>query len=40
MARGAGAARAIGVLTGVGDRHSLEPYADAVIDSIAELAPA
>ena len=40
MAQGAGAARAIGVLTGVGDRHSLAPYADAVIDSIAELAPA
>ena len=38
MGRGAGAARSIGVLTGVGDRASLEPYADAVIGSIAELA--
>lgn len=40
MGRGAGAARSIAVLTGVGDRESLEPYADAVIGSIAELAPA
>ena len=38
MGRTAGAARSIAVLTGVGDRASLEPYADAVIDSIAELA--
>ena len=40
MARSAGAARAIGVLTGVGDRPSLEPLADLVLDSIADLAPA
>jgi phosphoglycolate phosphatase len=40
MARSAGAARAIGVLTGVGDRASLEPLADLVLDSIADLAPA
>jgi phosphoglycolate phosphatase-like HAD superfamily hydrolase len=38
MARGAGVARAIGVLTGVGDRASLEPLADVVLGSIAELA--
>lgn len=37
MGRQAGAARSIAVLTGVGDRASLEPYADAVIGSIAEL---
>jgi phosphoglycolate phosphatase-like HAD superfamily hydrolase len=40
MGRSAGAARSIAVLTGVGDRPSLEPYADAVIGSIAELAGA
>jgi phosphoglycolate phosphatase len=39
MAHSAGAARAIGVLTGVGDRASLEPLADLVLDSIADLAP-
>lgn len=38
MGRGAGAARSIAVLTGVGDRDALEPYADALIASIAELA--
>jgi phosphoglycolate phosphatase-like HAD superfamily hydrolase len=40
MGRAAGVARTIGVLTGVGDRASLEPFADLVLDSIAELAPA
>jgi HAD superfamily hydrolase (TIGR01509 family) len=40
MGRAAGAARSIGVLTGVGDRASLEPFADLVLGSIAELAPA
>lgn len=40
MGRSAGAARSIGVLTGVGDRASLAPYADLVLASIAELAPA
>jgi phosphoglycolate phosphatase-like HAD superfamily hydrolase len=40
MARAAGAAHAIGVLTGVGDRESLAPHADVVLGSIAELAPA
>ena len=40
MGRGAGAARSIAVLTGVGDRASLEPHADVIIGSIAELAPA
>lgn len=38
MGRAAGAARVIGVLTGVGDRASLEPLADLVLGSIAELA--
>ena len=40
MARAAGAARAIGVLTGVGTTASLAPLADVVLDSIADLAPA
>ncbi|HUG30970.1 MAG TPA: HAD family hydrolase [Candidatus Limnocylindria bacterium] len=40
MGRAAGVARVIGVLTGVGDRASLEPLADLVLDSIAELASA
>ncbi|MEZ0241687.1 MAG: HAD family hydrolase [Chloroflexota bacterium] len=39
MGRSAGAGRVIGVLTGVGDRVSLEPLADAVLDSVAALAP-
>lgn len=37
MARAAGAGRVIGVLTGVGDRATLEPLADLVLGSIAEL---
>ena len=40
MARAAGAARVIAVLTGVGDEASLAPLADVVLPSIAELAPA
>jgi phosphoglycolate phosphatase len=40
MARAAGAASAIGVLTGVGDQASLGPHADAILGSIAELVPA
>ena len=40
MARAAGVGRAIGVLTGVGDRAILEPLADLVVDSIEDLAPA
>ena len=40
MARAAGAKRVIAVLTGVGDRTILEPLADVVLDSIADLAPA
>jgi len=40
MARAAGVARAIGVLTGVGDGAVLEPLADVVLDSIADLGPA
>ncbi len=40
MGRAAGVARTIAVLTGVGDLATLEPLADVVLDSIAELAPA
>jgi phosphoglycolate phosphatase len=40
MARAAGVARTIGVLTGVAERHELEPLADVVLRSIADLAPA
>jgi phosphoglycolate phosphatase-like HAD superfamily hydrolase len=40
MGRAAGVARAIGVLTGVGDRRTLEPLADVVLGSIEELVPA
>lgn len=40
MGRAAGAARVIGVLTGVGDRAGLAPLADVVLGSIADLAPA
>ena len=39
MGRAAGVARTIAVLTGVGDQATLEPLADAVLHSIAELAP-
>jgi phosphoglycolate phosphatase len=39
MGRAAGVARTIGVLTGVGDRAALQPLADVVLGSIAELAP-
>jgi phosphoglycolate phosphatase-like HAD superfamily hydrolase len=40
MGRAAGVACTIGVLTGVGDRATLEPLADVVLGSIEELAPA
>lgn len=40
MARAAGAARVIAVLTGVGDEAVLAPLADVVLGSIEELAPA
>ena len=40
MGRAAGAVLSIGVLTGVGDRASLEPFADLLLGSIAELDPA
>jgi phosphoglycolate phosphatase len=40
MGRAAGVARVIGVLTGVGDRATLEPLADLVLESITELLPA
>jgi len=40
MGRSAGVCRVIGVLTGVGDETTLEPLADVVLDSIADLAPA
>ena len=39
MAASAGAALSIGVLTGVGVRETLFPFADVVIDSIAGLLP-
>jgi len=39
MGRAAGVARTIAVLTGVGDFATLEPLADVVLPSIAELAP-
>jgi phosphoglycolate phosphatase len=38
MGRAAGAGRVIGVLSGVSAREDLEPYADAVVDSVADLA--
>ncbi len=37
MARGAGAGLAVGVLTGVTPRAALEPVADHVLDSVADL---
>ena len=40
MGRAAGVGRTIGVLSGVGDRDSLEPAADLILDSIADLVPA
>jgi phosphoglycolate phosphatase len=40
MGRAASVARTIGVLSGVGDRALLEPLADVILASIAELAPA
>jgi phosphoglycolate phosphatase len=40
MGRAAGVARTIAVLTGVGDLATLEPLADVVLGSIADLAPA
>lgn len=39
MGRAAGAGLVVGVLTGVGDRATLAPLADRVIDSVADLAP-
>lgn len=39
MGRAAGVARTIAVLTGVGDRATLDPLADVVLPSIAELVP-
>jgi phosphoglycolate phosphatase len=38
MGRAAGAGRVIGVLSGVSARADLEPFADAVLDSVADLA--
>jgi phosphoglycolate phosphatase len=37
MARAAGAGLAVGVLSGIGSREELEPLADAVLRSVAEL---
>ena len=39
MGRAAGAGLVVGVLTGVGDRRSLEATADVVLESIADLVP-
>jgi phosphoglycolate phosphatase-like HAD superfamily hydrolase len=39
MGRAAGVGRTIGVLSGVGDRDSLGPAADLLLDSIADLLP-
>jgi phosphoglycolate phosphatase len=38
MGRAAGAGRVIGVVSGVSAREDLEPFADAVLDSVADLA--
>ena len=38
MGRAAGAGRVIGVLSGVSAREDLEPFADAVVNSVADLA--
>ena len=38
MGRAAGVGRVIGVLSGVGDASALEPYADAILTSVADLA--
>jgi phosphoglycolate phosphatase len=38
MGRAAGAARVIGVLSGVSAREDLEPFADALLNSVADLA--
>jgi phosphoglycolate phosphatase len=40
MGRAAGVARCIGVLSGTGTRAELEPYADAIVPSVAALMPA
>ncbi len=37
MARAAGAGLAVGVLSGTGTREALEPLADAILDSVADL---
>ncbi|HEV8488175.1 MAG TPA: HAD family hydrolase [Candidatus Limnocylindrales bacterium] len=39
MGRAAGVGLVVGVLSGVGSRADLEPYADLVLASVAELAP-
>jgi phosphoglycolate phosphatase-like HAD superfamily hydrolase len=38
MGRAAGAGLVVGVLSGVGSRADLEPYADLIVSSVAELA--
>jgi phosphoglycolate phosphatase len=38
MGRAAGAGLVVGVLSGVGTRADLEPYADLIVSSVAELA--
>jgi phosphoglycolate phosphatase len=39
MGRAAGAGLVVGVLSGVGVREELAPYADVILQSIAELLP-
>jgi phosphoglycolate phosphatase len=40
MARAAGAGLVVGVLSGVGSREELEPLADVIVDSVADLVGA
>jgi phosphoglycolate phosphatase len=39
MGRAAGAGLVIGVLSGVDDVDALQPFADLILDSVADLAP-
>jgi phosphoglycolate phosphatase len=38
MGRAAGVGMVVGVLSGLGGRADLEPYADLIVGSVAELA--
>ena len=39
MGRAAGAGLVVGVLSGIGSRTELEPFADTILDSVADLLP-